>query len=441
MSRLFVYDFTLSVRKSTNDHNIIIEELRSFAKKYVFQKELSDGKGNIIDENDWEFDDIFNEDGDFKEDFNIDEWSDSDDESIKSEITCSDNELEMGDDSLSSDFSLKGSYDSDDSDSSYSEESVDSQGRFEHYQGRLSLIKKMNIKQLKEMLGGANMNMYYAHFSGTSAPAVGQCFYAQYLQKLPTRIDGPWRDDTYEQPIRIPKQIGKDPILKPFQKELKDRCHPLNSNSREIIYVVNKKGGCGKTFWSLYMACNKLATIVPPFNSMSDICQAIMGQPKNTGCYIIDQPRGASKKNQGEFWAGIEMIKGGYVYDKRYSYKYEIIDSPTIVVFGNVLPEKKHMSLDRWTIYHIVNDELYLYGSEDIKGPEYISDPHLVANNSDSEEDTDSEEMQGLIDSPDLADIDISEVQNTSAVEDCFGGKQVTCNTEAVPLNILEPEI
>jgi len=68
---LAVYDFTLSVAKSTEDHNMIIDELNQIAKKWVFQKERPqeyDAEGNIIYPGDDISDDDYNTDNDNNDD-------------------------------------------------------------------------------------------------------------------------------------------------------------------------------------------------------------------------------------------------------------------------------------------------------------------------------------------------------------------------------------
>ena len=71
-------------------------------------------------------------------------------------------------------------------------------------------------------------------------------------------------------------------------------------------------------------------------------------------CYIIDMPRAMKKDHLWELYAGIECIKNGYSYDKRYSFKSEYFDRPQIIVFTNTFPEVSAMSADRWKVYRLV---------------------------------------------------------------------------------------
>ena len=52
-------------------------------------------------------------------------------------------------------------------------------------------------------------------------------------------------------------------------------------------------------------------------------------------------------------YTGIECIKNGFAYDKRYRYESMQIDRPQVIVFSNHFPEISAMSKDRWKIYRI----------------------------------------------------------------------------------------
>lgn len=98
-----------------------------------------------------------------------------------------------------------------------------------------------------------------------------------------------------------------------------------------------------------------LAYEVPPFRLMEDIMQCAMGV-KAQKCYIIDMPRALKKDKLSEFYSGLECLKNGVCYDKRYSFKKRRMDRPQIAVFTNVEPCWAYMSLDRWEIYDMKPD-------------------------------------------------------------------------------------
>jgi hypothetical protein len=69
-------------------------------------------------------------------------------------------------------------------------------------------------------------------------------------------------------------------------------------------------------------------------------------------------PRGMKKDKLGDFYSGIEVIKNGVAYDKRYTAKKIRFNRPRIFVFTNTLPELNLMSKDRWVIWTIINNDL-----------------------------------------------------------------------------------
>ena len=72
-------------------------------------------------------------------------------------------------------------------------------------------------------------------------------------------------------------------------------------------------------------------------------------------------PRGMKKDRLGDFYAGIEVIKNGVAYDKRYAAKKIRFDRPRIIVFTNMMPNLDLMSKDRWALWEIKNNKLIKY--------------------------------------------------------------------------------
>ena len=70
-------------------------------------------------------------------------------------------------------------------------------------------------------------------------------------------------------------------------------------------------------------------------------------------------PRGMKKDRLGDFYSGIEVIKNGASYDKRYAPDKKRFNRPRIFVFTNTLPVFELMSKDRWEIWTIQEDYTY----------------------------------------------------------------------------------
>lgn len=67
--------------------------------------------------------------------------------------------------------------------------------------------------------------------------------------------------------------------------------------------------------------------------------------------YIIDIARNFDTRRGLGVWKGIEGLKGGYVYDKRYHFTDECFTNPHVWVFMNEPPKTEWLSADRWKIW------------------------------------------------------------------------------------------
>ena len=371
-SQIYVWDFTLSVRKTTSDHKEIIKELEGICKAFVFQKEQGFNK-----ENDEEYDsDITNYSSEYETDCD-DEESDSDyvdDEGItlegENKEAGGDLPIEyLGNEELAEETNVELNnddetiYDPDDynySDNDESSEEDEEDDGYVHWQGRISLMKKKRLQELRALLYENEMHLARAHFTPTSnnTTVTGNLF---YVMKLDTRIDGPWSNKD-EKEIEPPRQLKIIKELYPFQQEIIDRCK-FDWSPRTVECIIDPVGGKGKSILALYCSVHKIGRQIPPFNNYLDIMACIMDMPIAKS-YFIDFPRSLSKKNLNEFYSGIESIKNGYCFDKRYHFKEKYFDSPTIYITMNQQPDKSLLSRDRWRLWKLENNELYLYNND-----------------------------------------------------------------------------
>ena len=224
------------------------------------------------------------------------------------------------------------------------------QSGYEHYQGRLSLIKKTTIGVAAQLFGECGI-----HLSPTSNNALkGEAF---YHLKEQTRIDGPWTDRDYEQP-RVPSnRLVRSGILSapyPWQQELKERLEV--EDDRTVHMVIDHRGNHGKSIFVEWLEYLGLTIEMPGFNSAEDFLQAAMCLPE-LKVYLVDLPRAMPKKHLNGLFTAIEKLKNGYMCDKRYHFKWKrLLHSPSICVFSNKKPKLKYLSKDRWRIFSISDD-------------------------------------------------------------------------------------
>lgn len=229
---------------------------------------------------------------------------------------------------------------------------------YEHYQGRFSLIKK-NRKTAILKLFSENPPQYLQ-------PTVTQEHQkdAFYCMKEDTRVAGPWKDTDPPPPILTQQMtMFQSWGLKPWQSSLEQKLATFDLRAIDLVYDPN--GNIGKSLFSEYLEYKGVAEEIPPFRLMDDIFAWVASRPIKP-LYIIDMPRGMKKDKLGDFYSGIEVIKNGVAYDKRYTAKKVRFDRPRIVVFTNTLPVFKLMSMDRWRIHTVKNDHLVDYEEKDV---------------------------------------------------------------------------
>lgn len=224
------------------------------------------------------------------------------------------------------------------------------QSGYEHHQIRVSLFKKLRFDELNKWLVELELEGY--HLSQTSTNATkGEPF---YVMKEDTRMDGPWTDRDKEPipPTRTVKKVD-EMGLRPWQNSLLNEVDGWDD--RHIWCVIDNKGNNGKTALMEWVYSKGYGMVVPPFNKMEDIMQFCMSFPHTL--YLIDMPRAMKKKHLFDMYAGIEQLKDGKIYDKRYKGTFKWQERPNIVVFTNSAPKARYLSFDRWNLRCIEEDQ------------------------------------------------------------------------------------
>lgn len=229
---------------------------------------------------------------------------------------------------------------------SYQIEKCPNSGKL-HYQVRVSLKVKSRGKaayeKLKEIFGPG-------HITPTSKTNRDNNF---YVMKIESRLKGPWTDESTEKLTNIPWDVKEFEITEDWMKDA-IKYMEETKNKRKIKIYIDPEGSNGKSSFKRWCVFQEglNCTTVPPFNNIEDICQFVMSI-KISSNYIIDLPRAMPKDKLDALWAGIEMLKEGYAYDKRYKGKQLYFDPPNIIVFTNWYPDVRCLSTDRWDIYII----------------------------------------------------------------------------------------
>lgn len=238
---------------------------------------------------------------------------------------------------------------------------------FEHFQGRFSLKHKMRRDTLKNKLPWKEI-----HLSPTSNENSDNDFYAT---KEDTRIEGPWKDT--DEVIYIPRQVREIQTWYPWQISV---CEKLSLwDTRSIHCIVDAGGNKGKSTLASALGSTNKACQIPFCNDFKDIMRMVMDQPK-VGAYLIDMPRAVNKEKLYQLYGAIEIIKGGYAYDDRYSFRKAYFDCPNIFVFTNKCPDLQLLTTDRWKLW-MINDNMELV---EYVPPAEIASNFAIAQNTNS---------------------------------------------------------
>lgn len=219
---------------------------------------------------------------------------------------------------------------------------------YKHFQGRISTRKKIRLSSLinKKPLEGA-------HWSITSSALSAGDF--DYVTKEDGRLGGPWAD-TDARPPPLTRQLRNflSKELYPWQESVKfmAQCY----DERTIHVILDTEGNIGKSIFCEFLAYKGLAFCLPPMRDQTDLMAVVIDRVAS--CYIVDMPRGMKKNKLGEFYSGLESIKNGLAYDKRYKYRERRFDRPQVFVFTNTLPAFNLLSRDRWRLWRVEDMEL-----------------------------------------------------------------------------------
>lgn len=142
--------------------------------------------------------------------------------------------------------------------------------------------------------------------------------------------------------------------LLPWQAEIIG-AYGAQNRERQITVLIDHLGNHGKTWLSKYMEVNHIADVCPVSSNDAGEYVAYCFAFQRDG-YLFDIPRSDTLKGKNAMWRGIEQIKNGLLYDKRYCPKKAWIEPPRMLVLTNEEPPFYTMSLDRWDVWEITSD-------------------------------------------------------------------------------------
>jgi len=121
------------------------------------------------------------------------------------------------------------------------------------------------------------------------------------------------------------------------------------THDREIFWVYDPKGGCGKTDLANHLISNNNFLV---FGNAKTADVALAWNGENV---IFDYSR--SQQDHINYGV-IEDIKNGRIFSGKYQSCTKLYARPKVLVFANFLPDYGKMSIDRWNIQEVINSDL-----------------------------------------------------------------------------------
>lgn len=165
----------------------------------------------------------------------------------------------------------------------------------------------------------------------------------EYVTKDGTNIKGNMQ---YNKPLRL---IARADFYE-WQEELVKKLEVDCEEDREIQWLYDEKGCCGKTCIAKWIHA-KLPGVMIAGGKGSDIRHMVAARIEKTGLWpkivIWNIPR---TLEQFVSYEAIEQVKDGLFASGKYEGAEVNMNPPHIVVFSNFYPDTAKMSEDRWVI-------------------------------------------------------------------------------------------
>lgn len=181
--------------------------------------------------------------------------------------------------------------------------------------------------------------------------------------------DGNWKSNYLTEQLIVKWGIQKKEVpitdlitnLKPFQLSIKQLLTgPVMPN--KIHWVFDKQGQIGKTEMVRYMYVNHGVPFAYGGKS-SDIMNLVFNNrpyftSKNNAAMIFNFTRVTDPERIS--YSSLEQISDGAIVNTKFECGCFVCNKPHVMVFANCLPLFESITLSRWMVYTIINDELTL---------------------------------------------------------------------------------
>lgn len=218
-----------------------------------------------------------------------------------------------------------------------------------HFQIRLKTWKAMRPSAFVKLARDVGM---VAHIRPTSTKASKTFNYVMKADSRDPDYPEPFSDKTYEPPREplshvqafesFTKYAWQEKVIE-MSQVYDDRC---------VDVIVDPVGNQGKSALQAWLDFHNLGMNVPSFTEQTDMIPFVMSFPPSKA-YLINMPKSQKKSRLGGFYASVETLKDGNLFDTRYKGRRLQIEKPRVFVFTNQVPDVSLLSQDRWRIWGI----------------------------------------------------------------------------------------
>lgn len=167
-----------------------------------------------------------------------------------------------------------------------------------------------------------------------------------------------------EQLIETQKLVEryKDCQLRDWQKEIQ-LILETEPDSRAVYWICDTTGNTGKSWFADWAEVFMEAQVFTN-GGTRDIALAYNNKP----VVIFDLSRTEDDRIN---YTVLEQIKNGRIWSPKYESKMKRFTPPHLIVFANQWPDVKKMSEDRWTLYELKKNTLFVKLAEDVETPAF----------------------------------------------------------------------
>lgn len=137
---------------------------------------------------------------------------------------------------------------------------------------------------------------------------------------------------------------------KPWQQAILDTIE-TKADNRKVTWLYEETGNVGKSTITRYLASTGKA-YTPDISKVADMYYGYNYEP----VIIFDIPR-SKADHIDHFYTAVEQFKNGNFTSIKYEPRHMLFPSPHVIVFANFKPDTSKLSMDRWDIIPIVDQQ------------------------------------------------------------------------------------